>query len=105
MPEAAVAPKAANPNAVTGVVKDKAPKAPKAPKEPKDSNRTNFSKLWPEDAKLAVLVDKNVKKAGSKAAERFEFYFKAKTVGDFLAAGGTYQDIAYDSARQFIKVG
>jgi hypothetical protein len=68
-------------------------------------NRSNFSKLYPEDAALKLLVEENPKKEGSKARERFQHYFKSKTVGDYLAAGGTYQDIAYDVGRSFIQVG
>ena len=69
------------------------------------TNRSNFSKMWPEDAPIQVLCDGNPKKEGSKARERFQHYFKSKTVGDYLAAGGTYQDIAYDLGRAFVKVG
>ena len=69
------------------------------------SNRTSFKDLWPEDAALKCLVEENPKKAGSKSAARFEHYFKAATVGDFLAAGGTYADIAYDLPRKRIQVG
>ena len=67
--------------------------------------RTNFSAMYPEDAKLKVLVDENPKKKGSKSAARFEGYTGATTVGDALAKGVTYQDIAYDVGRAFIQVG
>jgi hypothetical protein len=86
------------------------PKSPSGAKETgkkdeaKKTPRSNFSKMWPEDAKLSLLVEENPKKEGSKARERFQHYFGSKTVGDYLAAGGTYQDIAYDLGRQFIKV-
>lgn len=79
-------------------------KAPAEKKEP-SGQRTIFKDLYPEDAPLKATVEKNPKKAGSKAAERFEYYFTSETVGDFLAKGGTYQDIAYDLPRGFIKVG
>ena len=94
MPQAAAkaAPKAA---AKTGEKEAAAPKA----------NRSNFSKIYPEDAPLAVIVEGNPKKKGSKSAARFEGYTKADTVGAALAAGVTYQDIAYDVGRGFIKVG
>ena len=78
--------------------KDKKEAAPKAPRTSK------FEKLYPEDAALELLVEENPKKKGSKAAERFEGYTGAKTVGDALAKGVTYADIAYDVGRQFIKV-
>ena len=67
--------------------------------------RTNFSDMWPEDAKVTLNVKENPKKEGSAARERFQHYFKSKTVGDYLAAGGTYQDIAYDVGRAFVAIG
>ena len=85
-------------------VKEKKAKAPKEPKEP-SVNRSNFAKLYPEDATVQLLVDKNPKKAGSKSAERFEAYSGSATVGDYLSKGGTYQDIAYDVGRGFVKIG
>ena len=91
-------------NMTPPAVKSKA--ATKAPKEAKEkANRSSFAKLYPEDAPLKVLAEKNPKRAGSKAAKRFDGYFKAKTVGDALANGVTYADIAYDVGHQFIKIG
>ena len=99
MPEAQ-SPQAEKP---TKAKKAKAEKVEGEAKEP--SNRSNFAKLYPEDQPIKLLVDKNPKKAGSKSAARFEGYTGAKTVGDALAAGVTYQDIAYDVGRGFIQVG
>ena len=81
-------------------------KAPKVPKEKKAPvvRRSKFEDLYPEAARVTLLVDKNPKKEGSKSHVRFEGYTGAKTVGDALAAGVTYQDIAYDVGRQFISV-
>lgn len=86
---------------------EKTAKATKAPKEKKEPTvrRSVFANLYPEDAKVKLLVDKNPKKAGSKSAERFEAYTGSETVGDYLAKGGTYQDIAYDVGRGFVKIG
>jgi hypothetical protein len=83
-------------------------------KEP--SSRSNLSKIYPEDAVITVLADKNPKKAGSAAAAIFEFYKSGQTVGDFFAATanfsfkdkkrpGTYADITYDVGHGYIKVG
>lgn len=83
--------------------KTKAKAAPKADGE-KKSSRSNFSKLYPEDAKLELVVTENPKRKGSKSAARFEGYTGAKTVGDALANGVTYQDIVYDLGRAYIKV-
>lgn len=99
--------------------KKEAPKAPKAPQEGKEAGaktapkpkkeptvrRSKFEELYGEKDKITLLVDTNPKKEGSKARERFQHYFSSKTVQDYLQLGGTYQDIAYDVGRQFIKVG
>lgn len=87
---------------------------PKAEKE--KSSRSNLSKMYPEDAVITVLAEKNPKKAGSAAAAIFEFYKSGQTVGDFFASTaeftfkdkkrpGTYADITYDVGHGYIKVG
>lgn len=84
--------------------------------EKKPSNRSNLSKVYPEDAVITVLAEANPKKAGSAAASIFEFYKSGQTVGDFFAATaehtfnekkrpGTYADITYDVGHGYIKVG
>lgn len=69
------------------------------------SNRTNFSGMYPETAAVKLLAKENPKKKGSKAHARFEGYTGAATIGDALSKGVTYQDIAYDVGRGFIRVG
>lgn len=76
----------------------------KAPKEPKAPRVSKFATLYPNDAKVTLLVKENPKKEGSKSRERFEGYFGAKTVGEAMAKGVTYADIAYDIGRQHISV-
>lgn len=58
------------------------------------------------DVKLVVLVKANPKREGCAAYERFKAYFskQVKTVGDALAAGLTRKDIAWDTARGYIKL-
>lgn len=73
------------------------------PAEPKQ-RRSKFAEMYPESSKVTVLVEANPKKEGSASRERFEHYFKSETIGDFLAAGGTYADVAYDIGRMHIKV-
>jgi hypothetical protein len=97
MPEAQKAPPAQK----AAPAKEEAPAEKAKPKV----NRSNFKEMWPADAKLTLNVTENPKKEGSKARERFQYYFTSKTVGDYLGQGGTYQDIAYDLGRAFIKVG
>ena len=83
--------------------KTRVPKEPKEPKEP-SVKRSKFELMYPGSAAITVLVDKNPKKVGSKSYERFEGYRGAATIAEALAAGVTYQDIAYDVGRQFISV-
>lgn len=94
-------------NDVTTPPSDKANAGKDANKEKKEKapRVSKFAAIYPDDARITVLVDKNPKKEGSKAHERFKLYANAKTVKDFIAAGGTYSDIAYNVGRQFIKVG
>ena len=81
------------------------PAKPKKEKKEPTVRRSKFAEIYPDDAAVEVLVDKNPKKEGSKAHERFKLYRKGGTVKGFIDAGGTYQDIAYNVGRQFIKVG
>ena len=67
--------------------------------------RSKFADLYPDNMPLAVLVAENPKKEGSKAREMFEGYRGANTVGEARANGVTYQCIAYDVGRKFIRVG
>ena len=101
----------------------KAVKEPKAETEPvvKTPRKSKMADLYPEDSVITVLVEGNPKKAGSRAAQVFEFYKSGQTVGDFFAAsagveiqnkdgsvrkyGGDYGDITYDVGHGYIKVG
>lgn len=99
-------------------VKVKAPKEPKVKKEPQ-GKRAALTKLFPEDAKITVLVEANPKKAGSRAAEVFDHYFTSATIGDFFLATkdvksrkhgdqghpGGYADLRYDVGSGYIKIG
>ena len=86
-----------------GKGKGKADDKDAAPKEQR-ARRSKFAELYPEDSKIKLLVKENPKKEGSAARERFEAYTGAKTVGDYLVAGGTYADLAYDIGRMHIQV-
>ena len=71
--------------------------APKAP-------RPRVSKNFPVYATIKVLSEKNPKRPTSKAYSRFEFYKTGMTVGEFIKAGGTYGDLAWDLNRKYIEV-
>jgi hypothetical protein len=70
------------------------------PKAPRDRTSRNFNK----EAVITLLVDKNPKREGSKAYPRFSVYRDGISVGDFITGGGTYGDLAWDSARGFISI-
>ena len=55
--------------------------------------------------KITLLVKENPKRKGSESAKRFSLYGKAKTVVEFLKAGGTTSDIRWDADHKFIRVG
>jgi len=67
---------------------------------PRDRTSKNFDK----NAAVTLKTDKNPKRVGSKSHARFEHYKTSKTVGDFVAKGGTFGDLAWDSARGFISI-
>jgi hypothetical protein len=82
---------------------EKAPKAPKEPKAPAAPKVSRFAKLYPREAAVTVLVDKNPKRGASQL--RFEGYTGSATVGEALDKGVTYADIAWDVGHGLIKVG
>ena len=93
------------PTKATAAPKAKAKaKAKKKDDGEKTARRSKFADLYPDAATIALTVEENPKKEGSAARERFQHYFNSKTVADYLAAGGTYADIAYDVGRAFIVV-
>jgi hypothetical protein len=90
---------------LTPPTKVKAEKAPKEAKEKKPAvpRVSNFAKLYPDDAKVTLLVEKNPKRGKSK--DRFEAYFHASTVGEARKGGVTYADLAWDVGHGLIKIG
>lgn len=105
-PPTTVSAKAANKEAPSGGDTAKDAAAKKEAKAEKAPKRSKFQLLYPEGSKITLLAKENPKKEGSACRERFQHYFSidVKTVGNFIAAGGTYADIAYDVGRRFISV-
>jgi hypothetical protein len=56
------------------------------------------------NAKIKLVVEANPKRKGTDAAKRFRLYSKVATVEQFLEKGGTRADLAWDTARGFVKV-
>lgn len=75
----------------------------KAAKKVAKAEKTESTKEK-DTRKITLLTKENPKREGSASYERFELYRKAKTVADFLEAGGTTADIRYDEAAGHIKV-
>lgn len=58
----------------------------------------------PGDALITLLVEQNPKRPGCAAEKRFALYETGMTQAQFLAAGGTVPDLAYDTAHGYIAV-
>jgi hypothetical protein len=56
------------------------------------------------ETKIQWDVDANPKRAGFKAHARFEQYFGAETVDDYLKRGGTKGDLRYDWENKFLSL-
>lgn len=76
-----------------------------AKKEKTERAGRGRSSKFAADAKITVLADKNPKRAGTSAHDRFALYRNGMLVSTFLEKGGTYGDLAWDSAHSFISVG
>jgi len=82
----------------------KTKKAKKVKAETEGTPRDRTSKNFDKAAVLTLNVPANPKRVGSKSHARFEFYNASATVGDFIGLGGTYGDLAWDSARGYITI-
>lgn len=69
-----------------------------------DAPRDRTSKNFDKTAGLTLLKTDNPKRVGSKSHARYEHYKTSKNVGDFIGKGGTFGDLAWDSARGFIAI-
>jgi hypothetical protein len=56
------------------------------------------------DARVTILVDKNPKRPGSKAAAIWENYRDGMTVVEAIQAGVPREGLLYDSTHHFIKI-
>lgn len=82
-----------------GKMPDKPTKGGKAAKEASEPKSSG-----PDKRKIKLLTKENPKREGSASYERFEHYRKAKTVQDFLDAGGTRADLKHDEAAGHIEI-
>lgn len=69
------------------------------------TKRSRTSPNFPPEAGVTFLTESNPKRVGSKSFDRFAAYMGAGTVGEYIAAGGTYGDLKYDAEHGFITVG
>lgn len=84
--------------------KKKAKAVVKKPLESKSLQSAGRKSAFAEDSKIIVLAKENPKREGSVAHKKFKLYAKSKTVGDFIKAGGTTNDLHWDAEHGFIKV-
>lgn len=84
-------------------VKDAKKSNPIATKSLTEGRRGRTSSIS-DDAKITLLVKENPKREGTNGYKAFQLYNKHKTVGSFLAAGGSRADLRYDEAKEFIKI-
>jgi hypothetical protein len=68
------------------------------------AKRSRTSPNFPLEAKVKFLTESNPKRAGSKSFDRFAAYMGTVTVGEYIAAGGTYGDLKYDAEHGHISV-
>lgn len=54
---------------------------------------------------ISVKIDKNPKREGTAAFNRFELYRDGMTVDQFIAAGGSRIDVSYDVKKGYIELG
>lgn len=59
---------------------------------------------FPLSGKITLLVDKNPKRPGSAAYDRFAQYESGMTVGTALEAGVLPEDLRWDTKHSFIKI-
>jgi hypothetical protein len=57
---------------------------------------------WARGIKL--IQKENPRRPGTFGHIRYELYRKVKTVGEFLGAGGTMQDLQRDAAHGYVKI-
>ena len=69
-------------------------------KAARDRTSRNFDKT----AVITLNAEKNPKREGSKSHTRFAVYKTGQTVEQFIVGGGTYGDLAWDSARGYISI-
>lgn len=55
-----------------------------------------------KNQQIFLCTDINPKQANSASYPIFQLYFKCRTVGEFLAAGGRRADIIWDAKRGYI---
>lgn len=80
-------------------------KAAKAAAEPKPEGRKvgRLVKFKPEQ-KIKMLVDKNPKREGTKAHDKWEIYRNGMTVSEYLEKGGKSHTLSWDVNHDLISV-
>ena len=93
-PEPAPAPVSGKPRKEPTVAKSDTP----------TTGRRGRPSAFADDMIITKLVDKNPKREGSAAFDRFALYRNGMKVKTFLEKGGSGADLTYDSAHEYISV-
>jgi hypothetical protein len=56
------------------------------------------------DKTISVLAEKNPKREGTKAYDRFKLYKDGMTVAEFIKKGGSAADVSYDVEHKHIRL-
>ena len=88
----------------TTAAKAAAPGKPATAAKPASAATAKKSGAYVPEAKITWIVKENPRTKGFDTYKRFEKYFGAKTVADYLAKGGTMADLRADIDRKYLSV-
>lgn len=86
------------------IVREPMPERQKRVSAPRDPSAPRGAARRRDDDRVIGYVAPNPKKPGSASHTRYQLYEVGKTIGDFLRAGGTTADVAWDIERGFVKI-
>ena len=77
---------------------------PEVPHKPARKEKGSYTYRPSESAIIVKVVNGNPKRAGTAAHTRFNLYTTGISVGEYIKAGGTMDDIYWDIGRAYIVV-
>jgi hypothetical protein len=84
----------------------KATKKTAAPPQPETNGDENEpgKRALARARKITLLAKENPKREGTASFDRFKLYKTGMTIQQYLDAGGTMGDIAWDQKNEYIKL-